>query len=192
MKYLQNRVILMSSLGFTLVLYGLNVRRNRQQAHYAEEPHGRFTAQQILKRADWLNALLSPDGEQYNCVADYSESVRPGRSQCCMWSVLCTSKTGNRDRFFIWDANSGQLITVGCKNPPNSTPGNILTPMQAADRARNWVQCLGMVENREHCHLIVPPRGMPTGWCIEMTAGQKRLLVHMNRVDGSLFSARVW
>jgi hypothetical protein len=194
MRRLQYREILLSGLILALVVYVRNVSVIRVRAQYAAARHGRFTVEQILDQAVRLNEVLSSNGEQYTYVPEYGEVFCRDGARRGTWSVSCTNSSQTHERFFFWDADSGELVRVTRKDPPHQHAVHVLTSAEAANHAVSLVRYLGMVKPQDHCQLTAPPRRVPSGigWCIDMKAGQKRLSAHVNRMDGGLFVAWAW
>ena len=190
MKCFRNRAILLSIFCFLLVVHGLNLHTIGERKQVAVAARGRYTAQEVLFLAERINALLSPKGAQYNYVADYREAPRPGRTRYRRWSVLCTNQSGTCDCFFTWNADTGELDTVSCGNPPSPHPGKNLSALEAVDTAAMWMRRLGWATSQERVRLVEGPRKAITTWLVGVQAGQRKVQIIIHDGDGGLFRAQ--
>ncbi len=177
---------ILSTLGFGCTI-SAGVRFCRTQN--AVTPHGCYTADLAARDALRLTALVSPNSHDVAISADYYEVPRPGRPPARIWSVLCADTSGDRDTVFCWDADTAKLTTVGRKSPAPENGISVLSPGDAAECAAGWLHCLGMLDTRVVWSLVEPPHKTPTGWLVNLRAGEEAFFVDLEGLGGGLYFA---
>jgi hypothetical protein len=192
MKRIRNVTIISSTLIAVLLPYTLYVQVNRWRMDDARTPRGRYTAQQVISRACRLNEEVSADADEYTAVAQFNDAPRPGRPSVHLWSVLCSSGSRTCDKYFVWNADTGKLITVSYRHAACANMGDCYGSKEAVDCASAWLMRLGMADSRHPLRLTEPPRKMPASWEVAFAVGSQRASVQFSAGDGSLLYAHMW
>src|SRR5579883_1544832 len=128
---------------------GIHVRVKAVEREHAqqESPVGRFTADQMCKRALDLCARIDPHRNDLRITAEIVSYYSHCKTICPEWMAMCTNSEGKDVACFRWNAGSGDLVSASY-NAPDVNPAGLptITDQQADQVAQGWSRRLGLIK----------------------------------------------
>ncbi len=136
-------------------------------------PYGRYTAPQILARADALCRIVAPEKARLHLVATEEESFRHNSVCQHRWNVNCTDPAGEYVANFVWNADTGTLLRLGhAILPLSASDRRPLGRREAVRREGEWLRRLGIVAEGGEWRQREPPIQDARGWTFSWQVGK--------------------
>ncbi len=152
-----------------------------------------FTAQQIIERTKRLCWTVAPEAGRVTMSADRSELEASGGRPVRSWTVECADLAGNLLACFVWNADSGELMSAS--RSKSAHPRNMTGRMgrqEAVRTAKQWMRSLSISPLATSWRLRTEPVRRGNAWHIPWQAGDRRATIAFNARTGSLNLALCW
>lgn len=158
--------------------------RRRQTALRESLRLGRFTAQQILARAQPVVAAIAPPG------AAVQVTMEPFPGNPPVWFITCL--TAQKDYAAIQlNAENGELIEMGGDSIGTGGRPELLDEREAVRCCEEWIGRLGPILNGIHWRFDRPTRGLHV-WIFQGRSADRHLELKVQRRSGALLNAIIW
>jgi hypothetical protein len=155
-------------------------------------PHGRYSAQQILSLSEPMGSALTPDATELQFIPSPLLAQDRAGAQFRKWHVEISDREGNTKGTLLWDADTG-LVEQVSRGPLSSRPrtsGNI-TCVEAVEASLRWLVTLHMVEEKMW-RLETTPEYVRGQWQCRFLSPSARVYVSVESSDGQLVFARTY
>ncbi len=156
--------------------------------------YGRFSAEQILDRAEKVGRALAPPTEALNLTTECLKGCSLLGSPKPVWDVACTDMAGKEIAYMDWDAESGNLLQVSL--PPDSPSRQqeaVKRDSQVTDKTWEWLCRVGMAARKISWKAQLPVRNSVHSWEQVWNSAdrQMRVNVKIDAETGALVLAQV-
>src|SRR5262249_40782206 len=134
------------SLFAAIAIAAANFAILRRTQAEQEQRYGHFNARQIIERTEPICRALEPPGSRLRFLTERGAGQQQDGVEQRTWHVECQDETGRHLALFVWNADTGNLLSLGHNTPPppESSRPYRLNHREIVQAARQWMEVLGI------------------------------------------------
>ncbi len=151
-------------------------------------PYGRLTADQVLSKSESIVHSIDSNAPPFKLSALHG----PADAALHTWQVDCKAADGRDIAHITWDADTGELHSLGHLGRPRKIPeGPVLNRKEAVRSAWNWLKATGVSKLSRVWHVdrAVQKNG---AWCVRMKSENRTAFVTIGYKTSDLNWLLTW
>jgi len=176
-------------VALAFALAGAVVYRSSTLSRVEARPFGRFTSDQIIARAETLVKTIDPAAPPFRLSSVHSPADASIRS----WEVACRALDGKDIAHITWDADTGELLSLGHLRKPGALPeGPTLDRKEAVRSAWQWLKVVGVSKLSRAWHVDRAKHDGENIWCVLLRSEDRSAFVTLGSKSRELHWLMTW
>ena len=152
-------------------------------------PFGRFTSDQIVARAETLVKSIDPAAPPFRLSSVHS----PADASIHTWDVVCKALDGKDIAHITWNADTGELVSLGHLRKPGALPeGPTLDRKEAVNSAWQWLKVVGVSKLSRTWHVDQAKHSGEDIWFVKLRSEDRSAFVTLGSKNRDLRWLMTW